>query len=342
MTKQEEFDILIIGAGCIGSSIFFEMSCSKDLGQNRKIGIFDLGRNTTSATSASGGLIRLFHENSKHIQLAHENLMALRSLDSVKNYFKSSGSLYFFKKNRESDYLHHFQWFEKNNYPFMIYDKPRLAQELPQFYIESQELAVFEPDGGVLDVKSFYDHLIKQSLVNKNFLFFNDSVLSLSKINHFYFLKTKNKIFKTKKLILCTGSQSHAFLTPLGIKMPLVTKELSYFSYEDTSFPNSPHYFDRESLEFGRPQKEMSFNSSLSPKRIKTIMPIKNVKKILRKDMYAPHREGLIGEIPGYEGLYIATGWGGTAVKFSLSIGKQMTQLLENKNKTSSSFRGLQ
>ena len=66
-----DFDIAIIGGGCIGSSILYEL-CHRGFSN---IVLIDHGRKTTSATANSGGMLRIFHENTEHIKAALSNML---------------------------------------------------------------------------------------------------------------------------------------------------------------------------------------------------------------------------------------------------------------------------
>lgn len=52
--------------------------------------------------------------------------------------------------------------------------------------------------------------------------------------------------------------------------------------------------------------------------------------EIQADDCYAPGRIGFAGILMGHPRLLLATGWGGTAFKFSLEIGQHVGRILAN------------
>lgn len=329
--KNQEFDIAIIGAGCIGSSIAYELTRRG----YRNTVIIDNGRKHSSATASSGGMLRVFHENIEHVQLALNNFALLKKYQDrgiLKEKHQPNGHLYFFNSRRYPHYAANFHKMESAGYAFEILTPVTGRAKFPQFKWSDDEWAVYEPLGTQLSPITFSDDLLSASQRSGLTLFENFEV---DRICHF---RGQYKIFSqktgvvAKTLILAGGARLLPHLTDLGISHSLKSNTLTvYHAEKKNEFLTLPNYFDRETLDFARfgPGTHLIMGNPDS-KRMNEIYWAGPLTEISAEDCYSPNRLGFAGFLMGQPRMMLATGWGGTAFKFSLEIGQRIGRGLEH------------
>ena len=322
-----EFDVLVIGGGCIGASIFYELS-RNGFGS---LALVDSGRKTLSATASSGGMLRVFHESPKHIDLAishHEHLLKLQNAKILTEKMRPNGSLYFFNKTRYPNYKRNLLKMEQAKYPFEVLNSETGRSQFSQYNWAADEMAIYEPLGSHLNTQQYSTDLLNFGVENGARLFENFEVRRICSYGERYRVSGENGTITAKKLILAGGARLIPRLRDLGLKLSLESKTLSNFTVETSKDDfEKPNFFDRENLEyarFGFDQQTIFSNLSTSRMRIKTWRGVIDEKSA--EDCYAPNRIGFAGQVPGHPGLLIAMGWGGTAFKFSLEIGKRIAE----------------
>lgn len=326
-----DFTTVVIGGGCIGSSILFELS--RRGFQN--LALLDQGNESQNATLQSGGMTRVFHENAEHLDLALQSHFKSKQLKNEKILTEmpsNNGSLYFFDKKRYPSYQKNLQRMDEAEYPFEILTFQCGEKKFPQFEWNENEWAVFEPLGSQLSTRQFVKDLQIASQKQKAVMMNSFEVQRIFSHQGQFRLYGKEATVTCKNLILAGGAALIPRFKDLGIHLPLQSRLLtSYIAEKSTSDQSCPNYFDRETLEyagFGR-------NDSVTLSELKVKKPLQqswssSFKIQSGNDCYAPNRKGVLGQVSGHDGLYIATGWGGTAFKFALEIANQTANILEN------------
>lgn len=327
--QVRELDVAVIGGGCIGSSILYELS-HRGI---KNIGVVDNGRNNISATAHSGGMLRVFHENPAHMDLALKNLSLLQTHQksgvlTEKN--QTHGSLYFFNKQRYRSYKKNLMEMERAGYEFEMLTSAAGEARFPQF-TWNQDYAVYEPQGSQLSPEKFMRDMLVASEKQGAVIIDDFEVDCICFNRNQYRLIGKSGVITTNTLILAGGVRLLPKLIRLGLHLDLKVKNIDAYHAEKISADLSlPNYFDRESLEFG------CFNHGdkvvLSDVNISRLQKRKWGKILEKKsaaDVYAPSRLGLLGKVPGFANLFIATGWGGTGFKFALEIGHRLVDIYQ-------------
>ena len=318
--QQYEFDTAIIGGGCIGASIFFSLNRSGI----PNVVLIDQGRKT-GATANSGGMLRVFHEDPHHIELALGMEKQLRAIQEIPINREKNGSLYFFHKNRYKEFLG-FEKMHAANYPFEILNATQGEKRFPLQW-KQDEWAVYEPLGGHIDPISFSDQLINFGKRNGYAVCEDFDVQRISVYRNGYRISGPNSTIMTRSLILAGGARLIPRLQDLGLSFPLHTKELNAHIFLKKLENQLPNFFDRETLEFGRLGKNSPL--ILSHPGVTRVNVEGETRELKALDCYSPGRRGICGRIPGHPRLFIAMGWGGTAFKFSLKIGQQIAREVE-------------
>jgi glycine/D-amino acid oxidase-like deaminating enzyme len=327
--KVVEYDFAILGGGCIGSAIFSRLSQSV----LQRVALIDKGRKTLSATAHSGGMLRVFHESPEYVNLALENhqlIQALQNSGVLTEKNEVTGSLYFFNKNRYKDYQASLKRMAEAEYPFEVLSPANGRRRFPAFHWLEHECAIYEPLGSQRTPARFVQDLISSGSENGGDVFEDLEVTRISCHHGFYRIFSDELTMKSKTLVLAGGARLLPRFQDLGLNLPLQTKELSAFVVPKVpNAPAMPHYFDRETLDFGGfGQKDHAVLASPKSKRLVEPFWQGTAEKRKALDCYAPGRVGLLGEVAGWPGLYIATGWGGTGFKFALEVAERTVNLL--------------
>jgi glycine/D-amino acid oxidase-like deaminating enzyme len=329
--KHLEFDHAIIGAGCIGSSIAYELTRR---GFRNNV-IVDSGRKTVSATASSGGMLRVFHENIEHVELALSHFSLLKKYQQrqiITEKQEPNGHLYFFNSRRYPQYAANFQKMDSAGYAFEIVTPMTGRSKFPQFEWADHEWAVYEPLGTHLSPTQFADDLLSYS--QKSGMTVVDN-FEVDRICHFrgrYKIVSQKSSIVAKTVILAGGARLLPHLNDLGIGNLLTSQKLTtYYVQKKDSNTILPSYFDRETLDFARLGPGESFIlADTKSTRLKEKLWTGYVTEITANDCYSPNRLGFSGYLMGQPGMILATGWGGTAFKFSLEISQRIGRALES------------
>lgn len=329
--RAQEFDTVILGGGCTGSTVAVELA-RRGYGA---IGIVDSGREVESATANSGGMIRVFHESPDHVH------MALRSRKMLDGYGKAgllengvtpNGCLYFFNKERYEGYQQNLKLMDEAGYRFEILTEVCGRKRFPEFRWKAGEWAVFEPEAAHLEPLAFASQMRKAAGGAVRMV--EAEVQRIVHHRHEYRLFAGDQVVLAKTLVLAGGARMLPRLRDLGLNLPLEARPLSMFvAPVQQSGPRRPNFFDRETLEFGRFGDPR--NMVLSNPRTRRLLkrPARaEFKQRSALDCYAPGRHGFAGQVPGLPNLLVATGWGGTGFKFSFAIAEKIAKAVETLN----------
>gem|GEM_PF-1710282 len=329
MTDQES-EVIILGGGCIGASI--GASLMKE--GYKSVQLLDFSQRSASATSASGGMLRIFHESLEHMELAHFSKKQER--DFGVSSMHQEGHLYFFDQKRLAGFSGHFDWLRRQGVEFELLNSAKGRERFPTYAWKKEDWAVYEPDAGHRDPQQFTDSLLnfasKKGLMIQQQTQISKICIHLDRFR----LIADEKSFSSKLVILAGGYQMLPLLQSLRLNLKLEKKEIRNFRLEVEPDQNislqGPNYFDRESLEYARlgqnPKKILSSNC---PSRIPQFKAQGPLEEKISFDAYSPARLGLLGEISGRPNLMIASGWGGTGFKFALEVGHRIAKAITHR-----------
>lgn len=329
--KNLDYEIAILGGGCVGAAILHELT---RLG-HRNVVLVDNGRRTLSATANSGGMLRVFHEGLDHTDLAlgtHRALAAAEAAGVLKEKPRANGSLYFFDRTRFAGYQPGLKRMDAAGYPFEIVTPAQGRARFPEFRWNDQDWAVWEPEASHRSPASFVDHLLIEAEKNGAAVLDSFEVQRIFRQTDRYRLCGGETAVTARWLILAGGARMLPRLRDLGLTLSLETKVLSTgIARKKDPAVTLPNFFDRETLDFGR----FGAGNDVAISDPRTARVVQKIWRgpVLRQsaaDSYAPNRAGLLGQVPGHRNLLIATGWGGTAFKFSLEIGRRVARLVDS------------
>jgi glycine/D-amino acid oxidase-like deaminating enzyme len=281
-------------------------------------------------------MLRVFHENPEHIDLAlghHKHLGRLEKEGTLPRKSKPNGSLYFFNRSRLTQYESGLKKMNAAKYPFEILNPIEGRKRFPEYRWNSEELAIYEVLGDQIDPKLFLEKLYNTSLSFPGIAVLNGlEVQRICPYQSRYRVSAHGLTLTSKSLILSGGASFLPRLRDFGLKLPLESRSIEIFiaNKAEKNFRIS-NYFDRETIEFGGfGHPDNVILSHIRQSRVVKELWKQEFGKRVAYDCYAPNRKGFLGQISGHSGLFIATGWGGTAFKFSLEVGHRMGRIIEN------------
>ena len=205
MLKDPEYDIVIIGAGIIGSALASELSKRFDI----KIAIIDKENSIGyHASSRNSGVIHsgfYYKPNSLKAKLCVEGNLQLNQYCERKNIpFKRTGTLVVGKDNVEKENLEFLLERSKNNnvQGVRIINKEELLKVEPY---SMGKFALYSPMGSIVDSKRLVQSIGHDARINGVDILLNQKVRSINKKINKLIINTSTKTVSTKFLINCAG-----------------------------------------------------------------------------------------------------------------------------------------
>lgn len=245
--------------------------------------------------------------------------------------------------------------------------KEQLQKDFPQF---NADYGALDQEAGFLYCPTVVEALKQILLKNGVTLLENTSVRKISTTKNVYDVITKDNTFRGKNVVIAAALGTNKILSslekcelqlPLSADKPLECQyifpndtnglfnenKLPVFAYLDVGIYGHPIYtgFTKGiKIGFYRPPEY----KTLSGQKVRNIqdfisicMPqLKTAKKQNITDVdrcsydMTPDNDFIVGKLPGYKNIFVATGFCGTGFKFASIIGKRLSSLiLKNENK---------
>ena len=217
------YDILIVGAGIIGSGVARELS-KCDL----KIAVLDRDTDVANGTTkANSAIIHAGYDAEAGTLMAKYNVLGNSMYEALCKElnveFKRNGSLVLAFSSEEMKHLNILlERGKKNGVPNLkIISKEAVKQIEPNV---SDEIvgALYAPSAGIISPWEFTAALIDNGVENGVELLLNTEVISMGKIETGFEVLTNNGIFKTKRIINCAGVNTdilHNMIAPVSYKI---------------------------------------------------------------------------------------------------------------------------
>ena len=326
----QSFDVIVIGGGCIGSSILYSLM----LQGQKNIALVDSNRNSSSATANSGWMMRIFHEDPRHTQLAIQStelLKRYRTAGLLKTDVCCNGSLYFFDRRRYEQFEPSMTLMDEAGCSFEIVTPQSGRRDFPEFRWSDNDLAIYESTGKQMSPTLLSQELLLTCQRQGASVFDNHAVTNITRSDRGYEVHSERASLRSAQVILAGGAGMLPLLSQLNISTSLTAKRLtSYLADNRREYLHLPNYFDRETLEYARfgNGKNVLF-SQRSLERLLLPQDQTSFVEQTADDSYAPDRQGFILSPPQYPGMTIVSGWGGTAFKFALEIGRSSAATIQ-------------
>lgn len=323
---SNHYDVVVVGAGCIGASTALELSKKSQL----KVLVIDEAEVATRATGKSGGMVRVYHQSRELMELARLSISSFGKED-----FQKTGSFYFVPEAQLEEVKNNVQELKALGYAIELLNSTE-AQELFPQYDCSYSYVVYEPLAGFVDPVASTKKWIAQALGLGVKLQLQTKLLGVNYENDHLNLSTSKGSIKAKVVVLATGAGTLKLLKKHQIDLPLRVRELTVQSSKIlTGQVPMPFYFDYTDLSFAGMRTTSDGIELLSshagvPVRFTHLKSITSNRAYSELDAYAPDRQGHLTFVSSLPGLLVCTGWGGTAFKLSPAIGSRASEMIQN------------
>ncbi len=356
---KSDFEYIVAGLGGLGSAAAYWLSrrAGKDvLGLEQ----FPLGHPHGESQDHSR-IIRLSYHTSFYVRLAKQAYQAWASLeqDGGQKLIVKTGGLDLWPPNSVIPMKDYTESLQKENVDFEIIDADGIMRRFPQFRLQNDIVGLYQPEGGIAPAARCNAEHQRMAREHGATLLENTPIESISWEEKNCVVRTKDRTYGCRKLVIAGGPWSNRLLALFGMELPLtVTQEqVTYFAapkldafqpdrfpiwiwMDDPCFYGFPVYGE-DAVKVGQDVggKEVSTETrTYDPdpetlKQVETFLqkfipdavgPVLYTKSCLYT--LTPDRDFVIDKIPEHPDCLIAIG-AGHAFKFASLIGKILSEL---------------
>jgi sarcosine oxidase, subunit beta len=363
-TLPRTADIVILGAGVMGTSIAFQLA-KRNAG---KIVVLDKDHVGRGGTGRSSALIRM------HYTFPPEVELALVSLDMFQNWreivgapgdFRKTGFVRIVHPHENSRLKANVEMQQKLGVKVELIDKQQLHKLEPDWKVDDVDLAAYEPDSGYGDGAGVAgDFLSAARDLGVTYSSRTQARSLLVEGGNIRGVLTDQGAISANIAIAATGPWTRPLIKDAGYDLPI---ECEYHqvailrnppamkgggcacidSVTATYFRSDAHdKFLVGDFYGSRPVDPDNFPQSASTESMEEILDrvCRRIPKLAGAEVMrgvtgvydvTPDSRALLGEIPGIAGLYVCAGFSGMGFKISPAIGLVMSELLlDGRSKT--------
>ncbi len=357
-------DIIILGAGVMGTSIAFHLA-KRNAG---KIVIIDKDHVGRGGSGRSSALVRMHYSFPAEVQMALISLRMFQNWQEVVGApgdFRKTGFVRIVHTNETERLKLNIEMQRRLGANVDLIDKHQLHELEPDWTIDDVELAAYEPDSGYGDGAGVAgDFLAAARNLGATYLPRTEAIALILEGDHVGGAVTSNGTISAPIVILATGPWTRPLLQQAGCELPI---ECEYHqvailrnargmkgggcacidSVTATYFRSDAHdkflvgdfYGKRPVDPDDFPQRASDDSLAEIIERACRRLPKLEAAEVMRGvtgvyDM-TPDSRPLLGEIPGVRGLHVCAGFSGMGFKISPAIGLVMSELvLDGKGKS--------
>ncbi|HEY2285662.1 MAG TPA: N-methyl-L-tryptophan oxidase [Streptosporangiaceae bacterium] len=243
---------------------------------------------------------------------------------------------------------------------FEVVTGPEARQRLPQHVIRDDDVAFFDPEGGY--VRSERAVLSAVQLARRHGASFlgGRAVLSLERGADGWSVRTDQEEVRAARVLVCTGTGAGAACAALGTHLSVLPQILTWFPIADPAAyrADGQQVFIRRSHDaqfYGFPSSDgwtvkvaasvyldevpsTAHPLTWDPRHLDTIrswvrtylpdLVPEPVRAVMCADGYTVDETGLLGFVPGLDGVVLATGFSGHGFKMASSLGAVAADLI--------------
>ena len=357
-------DIIILGAGVMGTSIAFHLA-KRNAG---KIVIIDKDHVGRGGSGRSSALVRMHYSFPAEVQMALISLRMFQNWQEVVGApgdFRKTGFVRIVHPNETERLKLNIEMQRRLGANVDLIDKHQLHELEPDWTIDDVELAAYEPDSGYGDGAGVAgDFLAAARNLGATYLPRTEAIALILEGDHVGSTVTSNGTISAPIVIVATGPWTGPLLQQAGCELPI---ECEYHqvailrnargmkgggcacidSVTATYFRSDAHdkflvgdfYGKRPVDPDDFPQRASDDSLAEIIERACRRLPKLEAAEVMRGvtgvyDM-TPDSRPLLGEIPGVRGLHVCAGFSGMGFKISPAIGLVMSELvLDGKGKS--------
>lgn len=353
--------IVVLGAGITSSYVVSSLLDNP----NYRITVLDARGVASGASQNTYSSYRIVHSCSKITELAFHALNSFRQIDKeLADAIEKDdrGALYFFRKSDYSKFQDICVKYSQPDWSIELLDAYHGKKRFPVFNWQRDMMATYEPKAFAVNLSKFtklrFEAIRSQNLTliencpAEGFLFRDNKVMGV---------KLRGETIKADHVVLATGAWTPGLLKSLGIESGVKTKQIQVNVSPGNDYAKElPIYFDSHSTGFGKgapsgehvfgyalPDWNDSVEYSLEPNKVQVEMAMElnkclipglkhgsEVSTFRLQDGYYNGSKVDFFDPLNWQGLTVATGWGGTGFKVAPTIGQRVAnhvmQILQN------------
>lgn len=238
---MEEYDAIIVGLGAVGVATTYELS-------QTDMDILGIDKYTTpNERGSSHGESRIFrfayHEGEKYVPLLQKAAEKWQRLEEKveKPIFHKTGSLMIGRENADK-FKSSKETCDTSNLEYTLLDNSTLQERFPAWDIPDELVALYQPEGGLLDVKNCLSSQLQQAIENNATIQEQTEVTDWEPFSDGRVrLKTDSGTYVTNHLVIASGPWASSIT---GIEKYLNIERHAYCNLEMEVTQN----FDKENF----------------------------------------------------------------------------------------------
>lgn len=342
---MQDFDVLIIGAGIIGASIFNQLTRA-----GYRVGLLEKNQAASACTGYSSGIMRCFHMDSASSNRALVSMQDYVNLSNESDEpvtIKQIGFLYL-----PTDAQQHQARLEAKRLsgytPIEWLTKSDIQERFGYAFNSLPNYAVYEPNAGYICPKAVTKMWIRYGEMFGGVLYENTPVQQINKTqrNKIY-ITTLNADMSAKKLVIAAGAATPLLLDKLGVSHDLYVKHIQLDIRSINRHIAHPAFIDENTQLYGRsdlatnsmhiglPTQNLSdaeHSELIYQKGMQCFSWVKESKlenKLSSADCYSKSGRALVSPIENDNSIFVASGFGGGGFKMAAWAGHEITRLIQ-------------
>jgi sarcosine oxidase len=354
-----EADVVVIGAGSVGSMAAWQLAI-------RGLRVVGIDRFTVPGPfSAYAGESRVFRM--VYAEGGHYTPLLQRARDLWRDLEAASGAALLdntgvvtIMDHDHPDHAALLRAGRERGLTFEVVAGDQARRRLPQHLIRDGDVALFDPEGGyLLSERAVFSALHVAQRHGASFLG-NRKVTALEHQRDRWLVRTDTEEVRAARVLLATGTGAGPVCAALGTHLAVLPQVLTWFPIADPDLPRSQpeQVFIRSSRDaqfYGFPSTDgwtVKVAASIyldevastaqpltwDPRHLDTVrswvgtfLPAlvpEPVKAVMCADGYTIDETGLLGHMPGMDGVVVAVGFSGHGFKMASSLGAVAAELI--------------
>ncbi len=354
-----ETDVVVIGAGSVGSMASWQLA-------KRGLRVIGIDRFTVPGPfSAYAGESRVFRM--VYAEGGHYTPLLQRARDLWRELEAASGTALLHNTGvvtiMDHDHPDHAALLRagrEQGLEFEVVAREAARRRLPQHLIREGDVALFDPEGGyLLSERAVFSAVQEAHRLGASFLG-NRKVTALERHHDLWSVRTDQEVVRAARVLLATGTGAGPLCAALGTHLAVLPQVLTWFPIADPVLQQAPReqVFIRSSRDaqfYGFPSTDgwtVKVAASIyldevtsaerpltwDPRHLDTVrswvgtfLPAlvpEPVKAVLCADGYTVDETGLLGHMPGMDGVVVAVGFSGHGFKMAASLGAVAAELI--------------
>jgi glycine/D-amino acid oxidase-like deaminating enzyme len=359
-------DIIVIGAGVMGSSIAYHLA--KTGGEGKKVVLLEKKVPAGGPSGKSHAVMPQYYTLEPLARMTSESWRFYLNFDKIVGkdpVFHKVGILWAYQESLAEKWKMNVAHVQKYNLAPKIISDREIKEISPQFYLPEFYAAAYDRDGGYVDSHRAVDGFVSAaSEMGVNVLPYTRVEGLEAQNGRIRSVRTDKGTIEAEKIISAAGIWTRPLLQKIGFDVPITNTKVGICMMKRPSGFRGDHevlvdyvnscYLRAQGdavtdIAVFEPHVDTYFDSSKSedPDNYEDSVPEANLGRYVEigarypglrdatiQGTYAcvydnsPDRQPVLGEVPGVQGLFVATGFSGHGFKMAPMIGRSMSELV--------------